>query len=77
MPPGIRNNTRTNGMPVGLIPVVTSDNILLAYELTHLLKTKRSGLVGYAAVRLDMSKAFDRVEWVFLEKLLIGDGLQL
>ena len=51
-----------------------TDNILLAYELTHYLQTKKSGSDGYAAVKLDMSKAYDRVEWSFLEKMLLKLG---
>lgn len=47
-----------------------SDNILLAYELTHFLQRKRSGPVGYAAIKLDMSKAYDRVEWSFLRDMM-------
>ena len=42
-----------------------TDNILLAYEITHFLQTKRYGADDYAAVKLDMSKAYDRVEWSF------------
>jgi hypothetical protein len=42
-----------------------TDNVLLAYELTHFMQNKRKGLDEYAALKLDMSKAYDRVEWVF------------
>ncbi|XP_071674413.1 uncharacterized protein [Lolium perenne] len=46
-----------------------TDNILLAYECTHFMKGKKSGKDGYAAVKLDMSKAYDRVEWAFMEQI--------
>jgi hypothetical protein len=44
-----------------------SDNILVAYEVTHFLKNKRRGNDGYLAMKLDMSKVYDRVEWDFVE----------
>ena len=47
-----------------------TDNVLLAYELTHYVQTKRGGGNCFAAVKLDMSKAYDRVEWIFLEKMM-------
>ena len=47
-----------------------TDNILLAYEVNHFIQNKRNSTVGYAALKLDMSKAYDRVEWHFLEGML-------
>ena len=46
-----------------------SDNILIAYESMHTIKNKK-GKIGYCAVKLDMHKAYDRVEWIFLERML-------
>ena len=37
------------------------DNVLIAYKLVHALRSKRSGREGYIVMKLDMSKAYDRV----------------
>ena len=46
------------------------DNIIVAFETMHHLNQKRSGMIGEMALKLDISKAFDCVEWGCLEKIM-------
>lgn len=46
-----------------------SDNITKAHELIHKMRNKR-GKNGLMGIKIDMSKAFDRVEWSFLIQIL-------
>lgn len=50
------------------------DNILVAHELTHIINKQRRGPKQLAALKLDMSKAYDRVSWVFLSRVLRAYG---
>lgn len=45
-------------------------NILVAQEMFHALRTNPSCQNKYVAIKTDMSKAYDRVEWSFLETLM-------
>ena len=47
-----------------------SDNILVAFETLHHMKMKKTGKVGHMALKLDMSKAYDRLEWIFLQRIM-------
>lgn len=47
-----------------------TDNALVAFEIFHATKRKGEGLDGTVALKLDMRKAYDRVEWGFLEKVM-------
>jgi hypothetical protein len=47
-----------------------TDNVLVAFELMHSMSLKRKGRKGQMALKLDMSKAYDRGEWDFLEAIM-------
>jgi hypothetical protein len=52
-----------------------SDNTIVAYEMSHFMRRRRSEKKCYMAVKLDMSKAYDRVEWSFLEATMLRLGI--
>ncbi|XP_074300856.1 uncharacterized protein LOC141632188 [Silene latifolia] len=47
-----------------------SDNILLAHEAIHVVNRHKFGKYGKFAFKADMSKAYDRVRWQFLNLTL-------
>lgn len=46
------------------------DNLIIVHEAYHYLKLKKSKSDHEMALKLDMNKAYDRVEWDFLEPSL-------
>ena len=50
------------------------DNIMIAHEIIHSMKNKCNGQVRWLATKLDMSKAYDIVEWNYLEGLMSKMG---
>ena len=47
-----------------------TDNVLVAHEMMNRISKKRTGKCGEMAVKLDMSKAYDRVEWDCLQLIM-------
>jgi hypothetical protein len=49
---------------------LTMDNVIAAFKALHFMNTRLKGRKGYISLKLNMSKAYDRVKWDFLELLM-------
>lgn len=47
-----------------------TDNIIVAYEALHSIKTRHKGRKGSKTIKLDISKSYDKLEWSFLEEMM-------
>ena len=47
-----------------------TDNILLAHEISDVVRKKRGKRDSYGVLKIDMSKAYDRINWNFLKAVL-------
>jgi hypothetical protein len=51
-----------------------TDNIITAYECLHFMKRTKAKKHRSCALKLDMKKAYDRVEWRYLEEIMLKLG---
>jgi hypothetical protein len=56
------------------LPMLITDNVLVAFESVHSMRRRKKGQKFSCAVKLDMMKAYDRVEWHYLEAILLKLG---
>ena len=66
--PQIISPTQSAFVPWRLI----TDNVLVAYETLHAMHYQKKGKKGSLALKLDISKAYDRVEWPFYMGLCLN-----
>ncbi|PNY07166.1 ribonuclease H [Trifolium pratense] len=50
------------------------DNAMTTIEIIHFMKSKTRGKKGEAALKLDISKAYDHMDWDFLKDMMIKMG---
>ena len=51
-----------------------SNNIIVGFEYIHSIYNRRKGKKGDVVLKLDMSKAYDKVEWDFFRWILTKRG---
>ena len=51
-----------------------TDNVLVAHEIMHHINRKKKGKYGEMASKLNMSKAYDLVEWSCLQQIMAKLG---
>lgn len=50
------------------------DNVWIATEVIHYMRCKNSGRMGDVALKIDISKAYDRVDWGYLRFMMLKLG---
>ncbi|KAF5462683.1 hypothetical protein F2P56_018670 [Juglans regia] len=68
--PDIISSTQSAFVPGRLI----SDNLIVAFEALHTMHSRLGGKEGFMALKLDMSKAYDQIEWQFLKEVMLKMG---
>lgn len=53
-----------------------ADNALLAFEVNHYMRRNNQGDKGVAGLKIDISKAYDRLEWDFIINMIEKFGFQ-
>lgn len=53
-----------------MLGILITDNIIVAYEVLHSMKTRRRARKGSMVIKLDISKVYDKMEWSFLEEMI-------
>ncbi|KAL9686721.1 hypothetical protein QQ045_031114 [Rhodiola kirilowii] len=53
---------------------VITDNLIISHEIIHYIKKVRNQKSVYGSLKLDITKAYDSVDWLFLQEVLSKMG---
>lgn len=69
--PNVISNSQSAFVPNRFI----TDNTTIAFEVLHRMRNKRTRKKGQMAIKLDISKVYDRLEWAFLRQIMLKLGI--
>ncbi|KAL6228116.1 hypothetical protein ACLB2K_002070 [Fragaria x ananassa] len=78
--PKIEKHLGSCGIPLqsAFVPDrLISDNTLVATEVAHFLHTNRTAANDHFSLKLDISKAYDRLEWEYIRRILLKLGFAI
>ncbi|XP_031098230.1 uncharacterized protein LOC116002268 [Ipomoea triloba] len=70
----IMNHMISENQSAFVLGRLITDNIMVAFEMQHFLKWKTQGMIGYAELKLDISKAYDIIECSLLRAIVLKLG---
>ena len=65
----------SDAQSVFILDRLITDNTTVEFEILHRMRNRRKGKTGHMAMKLDISKAYDRMEWEFLRWIMLKIGL--
>ena len=68
--PSIINESQSAFVPRRSI----TDNVIATFEVIHHMKRKSQSNVGEVALKIDISKAYDRIKWGYLRAIMLKMG---
>lgn len=73
--------TLANRLKIHLADIISDEQnafvlgrLITDYETIHAIRRMKGGKKGLMAFKLDMSKAYDRVKWSFLQAIMLKLG---
>ena len=70
----VREQVISNNQSAFVLGQHISGNVIVAFELMHMLRAKSNGSKGWLALKLDLRKAYNSVKGGFLKAMMIKLG---
>lgn len=70
----ILNKIISSAQSASILGHLISNNIIMGHKCLHTIRNSKLRRQGWAAIKLDISKTYDKVVWVFLNEIMLKLG---